>query len=337
MKHFLSINDISREEATFLLAEAGRLKKERRENPERQRTTLAGKQLAMVFEKPSLRTRVSFETGMQQLGGHALYLSPNEIGLNTRESAADVGRVLGRMTDGIMARVFKHSSVVELAQWACVPVINGLCDIEHPCQALADLLTLREHKGLNSKVTYVGDGNNVCHSLMLLCTKLGVRFAAATPEGYAPDSAFVERARQDGEVELFHDAHDAVRGADAIYTDVWTSMGQEEESARRREVFPSFQINAALMREAKIDTMILHCLPAHRGEEIDDETFEKHATGIFDQAENRVHAQKAVLVWLLGTAQGETTLGEQRETNPLRAPLSPEDRPYSTEVRTHDV
>lgn len=319
MKHFLTIAELSRDEAQFLLAEAARLKTERREYPERQRTTLAGKQLAMVFEKPSLRTRVSFETGMQQLGGHALYLSPGEIGLGTRESVADVARVLGRMTDGIMARVFKHETVVELAHWAGVPVINGLCDLEHPCQAIADLLTLRECKGLRDrKVTYVGDGNNVCHSLMLLCAKMGVRFAAATPEGYAPETSVVEMARQDGEVELFHDPHDAVRGADAVYTDVWTSMGQEEESARRQAVFPLYQINAALMNEAKPGALVLHCLPAHRGEEIDAETFEKHATVIFDQAENRVHAQKAVLVWLLGGAHGETHFGEAREANPLR-------------------
>lgn len=322
MKHFLSIAELSAEEAEYLLAEAVRLKAERREYPDRQRATLAGKQLAMLFEKPSLRTRVSFETGMQQLGGHALYLSPNEIGLGTRESVADVARVLGRMTDGIMARVFKHETVVELAQWAGVPVINGLCDIEHPCQALADLLTLREHKGLKGrKVTYVGDGNNVCHSLMLLCAKLGVAFAAATPADYAPEAHFVEMARQEGEVELFTDAKDAVRGADAVYTDVWTSMGQEEETARRKAVFPPFQINAALMAEAKPDAMILHCLPAHRGEEIAAETFEKYATGIFDQAENRTHAQKAVLVWLLGGAHGATHFGEVREPSSLRPPV----------------
>ena len=328
MKHYLSINDISREEAEFLLAEAARLKTERRENPARQRTTLAGKQLAMVFEKPSLRTRVSFETGMQQLGGHAVFISPSEIGLGTRESVADVARVLGRMTDGIMARVFKHSTVAELAQWAGVPVINGLCDIEHPCQALADVLTLREHKGLEGrKVTYVGDGNNVCHSLMLLCTKLGVRFAAATPEGYAPEASFVARARQDGEVELFTDPREAVQGADAVYTDVWTSMGQEEEGARRKAVFPPYQLNAALMGEAKPDAMILHCLPAHRGEEIDGETFEKHAQGIFDQAENRTHAQKAVLVWLLGTARDVVT----------QPPISPEDQPFDSNTPSNAV
>jgi ornithine carbamoyltransferase len=254
MKHFLSINDLSHDDALFLLAEATRLKTELRDNLLRQRETLAGKTLALVFEKPSLRTRV--------------------------------------------------------------------CDIEHPCQALADVLTLREHKGLEGrKVVYVGDGNNVCHSLMLLCTKLGVRFAAATPEHYAPDMAFVHRAREDGEVELFHDAREAAQGADAIYTDVWTSMGQEEESARRREVFPPFQINADLMREAKPDAMVLHCLPAHRGEEIDAETFEKYATPIFDQAENRLHAQKAVLVWLMGTAHDENLLGEACAASAVRAPV----------------
>ena len=321
MNHLLSINDLSREDAAYLLVEAARLKAERRDNAARQRETLAGQTLALVFEKPSLRTRVSFDVAMQHLGGHAITLGPTEIGLNTRESAADVARVLGRMCDGIMARVFKHETVAELAQWAGVPVINGLCDIEHPCQALADLLTYREHKGLRGKIAYVGDGNNVCHSLMLLCAKLGIGFAAATPEGFAPDEKFVTRAREDGEVELFTHAREAVQNADAVYTDVWTSMGQEEESAQRKSVFPPFQINAALMNEAKPDAIVLHCLPAHRGEEIDGQTFEKYSRPIFDQAENRLHAQKAVLVWLMSSANRENLLGEPRAANPLRPPV----------------
>ena len=300
MKHLLSINDLSRDDAHFLLAEAVRLKKERSAFPDRQRELLKGQTLAMIFEKPSLRTRVSFDVGMQHLGGHAIYLSPADIGLGSRESVADVARVLGRMCDGIMARVFKHETVVDLSQWANVPVINGLCDIEHPCQALADLLTLHESKGLeNRKIAYVGDGNNVCHSLMLLCAKLGVSFSCATPEGYEPDAVFVERARQEGEVTITTDAREAVQNADAIYTDVWTSMGQEEESARRLAVFPPFQINDELMSHAKPDAIVLHCLPAHRGEEITERVLESANSRVFEQAENRLHAQKAVLSWLM--------------------------------------
>ncbi len=301
MNHLLSIHDLSREDALYLLAEAARVKAELRENAASGMDTLRGKTLAMVFEKPSLRTRVSFDTGMFQFGGHAITLAPNEIGLGKRESVADVARVLGGMCDGIMARVFKNETLVELAKWANVPVINGLCDVEHPCQALADLLTLREEKGLeNRKIAYVGDGNNVCHSLMLLCAKIGVEFSAATPEGYAMPLEWVESARQMGEVGIFIDPREAVQNADAIYTDVWTSMGQEEESAQRLEVFPPYQINADLMKSAKNDAIILHCLPAHRGEEISAEMMESPQSRVFQQAENRLHAQKAVLSWLLG-------------------------------------
>ncbi len=301
MKHLLSIDDLSREDAQFLLAEAVRLKQELRVHPNRQRETLRGQTLAMIFEKPSLRTRVSFDVGMQHLGGHSVSLSPSEIGLGTRESVADVARVLGRMCDGIMARVLHHATVVELARYANVPVINGLCDIEHPCQALADVLTLHEFKGLEGrKLAYVGDGNNVCNSLMLLCAKLGVEFAVATPEGFAPDGSFVERARQDGKVFVTNDAREAVENADAVYTDVWTSMGQEAESAHRLQVFPPFQINEELMSCAQPDAIVLHCLPAHRGEEITDRVLESSQSRVFEQAENRLHAQKAVLSWLMG-------------------------------------
>lgn len=301
MRHLLSINDLSRDDALFLMAEAVRLKQELRVNPALQRETLRGQTLAMIFEKPSLRTRVSFDVGMNQLGGHSIYLSPADIGLGSRESVPDVARVLGRMCNGIMARVFRHETVAELAQWANVPVINGLCDIEHPCQALADLLTLHECKGLEGrKIAYVGDGNNVCNSLMLLCAKLGVHFAVATPQGYAPDDLVVERARQDGKVTVTNDAREAVQNADAVYADVWTSMGQEEESARRLEVFPPYQINEELMSHAKPDAIVLHCLPAHRGEEITDRVLESPQSRVWEQAENRLHAQKAVLSWLLG-------------------------------------
>ena len=306
MRHFLSINDISREEAEYLLVEAARLKLELKEHPARQRESLQGKTLAMVFEKPSLRTRVSFDVGMNHLGGHALYLSPQEIGLGSRESVADVARVLSRMCDGIMARVFKHETVEELAHCSQVPVINGLSDSEHPCQAMADLLTLRETKGLeNRKIAYLGDGNNVCHSLMVLCAKLGVHFSTAAPEGYEPQEQFValarEAARESGaQIEIVRDPKLAVQNADALYTDVWTSMGQEEEARQRAEVFPPYQVNSQLLQLAKPDAIVLHDLPAHKGEEISEEVFEAHADTIFSQAENRLHAQKAIVAWLLG-------------------------------------
>jgi ornithine carbamoyltransferase len=301
MKHFLSINDLSQDDAQFLLAEADRLKSELKSNAACQREYLKGKTLAMIFEKPSLRTRVSFDVGMAQLGGHPLYLSPSEIGLGKRESVADVARVLSRMCDGIMARVFSHVALEELAEYSAVPVINALSDAEHPCQALADLQTLQEYKGLeNRTVAYIGDGNNVCNSLMLLCAKVGVKFIAATPEGYEPEKSYVEAARREGEVLLTHDPKAAVRDADAVYTDVWTSMGQEDESAKRLQIFPPYQINAELMSAAKSDAIVLHCLPAHRGEEITDEVLESPQSKVFEQAENRLHAQKAVLLWLMG-------------------------------------
>ncbi len=306
MRHFLSINDITSEEAAFLLAEASRLKLELKEHPARQRESLLGKNLALVFEKPSLRTRVSFDVGMNQLGGHALYLSPAEIGLGTRESISDVARVLSRMCDGIMARVFKNETLNELAKWSSVPVINGLCDAEHPCQAMADFLTLREHKGLEGrKIAYFGDGNNVCHSLLLLGAKLGVSVAVASPVGYLPQESYVAAAKAEAmhtgaTIEILSDPREAAQNADALYTDVWTSMGQEEESRERAEIFPPYQLNADLLKFAKTDAIVLHDLPAHKGEEITEEIFEAHAETIFSQAENRLHAQKAIMAWLLG-------------------------------------
>jgi ornithine carbamoyltransferase len=301
MKNFLSINDITRDEARFLLAEADRLKDEFRARRAAQREYLAGQTLALIFEKPSLRTRVSFDVGMAQLGGHPLYLSPAEVGLGARESVPDVARVLSRMCDGIVARVFSHAALEELAEYSRVPVINALSDVEHPCQALADLQTLEEHKGLeNRKVAYVGDGNNISHSLMLLCAKLGVAFSFASPEGYEMPREWVENARREGEVFTTNDPREAVENADAVYTDVWTSMGQEEETEKRLQVFPPFQINAELMSHAKSDAILLHCLPAHRSEEITDEVLESPQSKVFEQAENRLHAQKAVLLHLLG-------------------------------------
>jgi ornithine carbamoyltransferase len=306
MRHFLSINDLSRDEALFLLAEAARLKAELSENPDRQRVALKGKTLALLFEKPSLRTRVSFDAGMFQLGGHAIYLPPSEVGLGQRESVADVTRVLARICNGIMARVFRHQTLLEIAAHSRVPVINGLCDSEHPCQALADLLTLREHKGLSrQKIAYVGDGNNVCHSLMLLCAKIGVDFSCATPENYAPHPNFVARAQRDAAdggsaLQVLSIAPQAVEGADAVYTDVWTSMGQEAQTDDRARVFPPYQLNAELLKYAKPDAIVMHDLPAHRGEEITAEVIDGAQSVVFAQAENRLHAQKAVLAWLMG-------------------------------------
>jgi ornithine carbamoyltransferase len=323
MRHLLSISDLSRDEAQFLLAEAARLKVELSDNPERQRQTLAGATLAMLFEKPSLRTRTSFDIGMFQLGGHAVYLSPNEVGLGQRESVADVSRVLGRMANAIVARVFKHETVREIAQFANVPVINGLCDLEHPCQALADLLTLREHKGLaGRKIAYVGDGNNVAHSLILLCAKLGVDFSCATPQGYEPLPQIVAVAQDDAAatgatIQVLGDPREAVLNADAVYTDVWTSMGQEEENATRHAIFPPYQLNAELLSLAKPDAIVLHDLPAHRGEEVTADVLDSDRSRIFDQAENRLHAQKAVLSWLFSQRQSGETQRFQMSTQVL--------------------
>lgn len=314
MNHFLDIENHSAEELQGLLDLAVRLKKELKAggNP----PLLKGKALAMVFQKPSLRTRVSFERAMQHLGGQALYLSPFEIGLGKRESIADVARVLSGYVDAIMARVFDHEHVHELARWASVPVINGLSDYSHPCQALADALTMLEEfgslKGLN--VAYVGDGNNVAVSLMHIAAKLGANFAIANPEGYDMPAQAIALGRQfaaesGSAIRLLRDPYEAVKDADVIYTDTWTSMGQEEEAARREQVFPPYQVNAALVSAAKPTVIVLHCLPAHRGQEITDQVADGPHSRLFPQAENRLHAQKAVLVRLLGA----TSLEPERE------------------------
>jgi len=276
--------------------------------PEAYRTALAGKTLAMVFEKPSTRTRVSFEVGIFQLGGHGLYLGKNDLQIGRGESIPDTARVLGRFVDGIMARTFAHSTVTQLAEHAGVPVINGLTDLLHPCQALADYQVLREHKGRleGLKLTYVGDGNNVLHSLVNAGAKLGCRVHYATPAGYDPDPAIIAAAQavaaaRGGEVVAHRDPHEAVRGADAIYADVWLSMGDDPatKEARLRDLAP-YQVNAALMASAGPQCLFLHCLPAHRGEEVTDEVADSAASVIFDEAENRLHAQKAVMLLLMG-------------------------------------
>jgi ornithine carbamoyltransferase len=303
-RHFLAISDFTRPELEGVLDLALGLKDERRSGGNS--PILAGKVLAMVFQKPSLRTRVSFDMAMRHLGGDALYLSPDEIGLGKRESIADVSRVLSRYVDAIMARVFAHEHVVELARYASVPVINGLSDYNHPCQALADVLTIREHFGklAGLRVAFVGDGNNVAVSLMAACARLGMHFAIASPEGFElPEQAQAmgrQLARESGaEVRFLRDPHEAVRSASVVYTDTWTSMGQEGEAKRREAAFPPYQVNARLLSQADPKAIVMHCLPAHRGQEITDEVADGPQSAIFDQAENRLHAQKAVLVTLL--------------------------------------
>lgn len=304
-KDLISLADLSPDEIWALLQLALSLKAEWRQGGNTPR--LAGKTLAMIFQKPSLRTRVSFEMGMIHLGGQALYLSPDEIKLGQRESIPDVARVLSRYVDGIMARVFAHADVVTLARWASVPVINGLSDYSHPCQALADLLTIYEKLGRlkGVKLTYVGDGNNVLHSLLFGGAAMGLHLVAATPEGYEPLPEVVhraqERAKETGAtIRLLRDPREAVKGADVIYTDTWFSMGQEAEAEVRRPIFRPYQVNAELLAVAGPQARVMHCLPAHRGEEITDEVADGPCSWLFDQAENRLHAQKAVLVELLG-------------------------------------
>jgi len=303
MKDFLAISDCTPAELQSLLDLAVRLKEERNStgNP----PLLKGKVLAMIFQKPSLRTRVSFDMAMRHLGGDALYLSPQEIGLGKRESIADVARVLAGYIDAIMARVFDHDHVIALAKWSSVPVINGLSDYNHPCQAMADALTIQEKfgnlKGLN--VTFVGDGNNVAVSLMHVCAKLGANFTIANPAGYDLNPKAVTDAKKfaaesGSQLSFLRDPHQAVKGAQVIYTDTWTSMGQEEETKIREQVFPPYQVNAELVSEADREVIVMHCLPAHRGQELTDEIADGPHSVIFPQAHNRMHAQKAILVRL---------------------------------------
>lgn len=305
MKHLLSIADLSVDEVWQVLNLAKKLKEEWQKGGNK--PLLKGKTLGMIFQKPSLRTRVSFEIAMIHLGGQAIYLSPDEIKLGVRESVADAARVLSRYVDGIMARVFAHKHIEELAAYSRVPVINGLSDYSHPCQALSDLFTIWEKRGKlkGLKLAYVGDGNNVATSLLFGATKVGMDIALASPEGYELNKEVVrlgqEFAAQSGsKIELLRDPVAAARDADVIYTDVWVSMGQEDETARRLKAFPPYQVNAALVAHAKPDVMVMHCLPAHRGQEITDDIADGPNSIIFDQAENRLHAQKAILALLMG-------------------------------------
>lgn len=303
-RDFISMDDLTPDEIRAVLERSSDLKRRHRagESP----PALAGKTLAMIFEKPSLRTRVTFEVGMRQLGGYAIYLSPQDIQLGTRESVPDVARNLSRWVNGIMARTFAHRTVQDLAEYATVPVINGLSDREHPCQILGDLLTIQDHaRRLNGvRVAWVGDGNNVCHSLLLAGGKVGMHLAVATPSGYEPANEIVSRARSlagksGGSISVGHDPKEAVRGADIIYTDVWVSMGQEAKRAERLKAFAGFQVDSALVRAAGPQVKVMHCLPAHRGEEITDEVLDGPQSIVLDQAENRLHAQKGLLAMIL--------------------------------------
>lgn len=302
-KDFLSIRDLSVYEFGQMLDQAAEIKK----HPDKSRKALRNKILAMIFQKPSLRTRMTFETGMLRLGGEAIYLAPSDISLGSREGAYDIGRNLERWVDGIMIRTFGHQIAVDLAASCKIPVINALTDLSHPCQAMADFLTLREHKGALSslKLAYVGDGNNVCHSLMLAAARGGTKMAVATPPGYEPRQDVVAWAREDGRdtgfvLTLTNSAEEAVAGADAVYTDVWASMGQESEKEQRARIFAPYQVNGRLMAHAQKDALFMHCLPAHRGDEVTDEVIDAPYSVVYDEAENRLHAQKAILIALMG-------------------------------------
>jgi ornithine carbamoyltransferase len=302
IKDFLSIRDFSPQQIQHFLDLAGQIKA----IPAAYRTALQGKTLAMIFEKPSLRTRVTFDVGIHQLGGFSLYLSPAEINLGKRESVYDVAKNLERMVQGIMIRTFAHDIVEQMAEYACIPIINGLTDYSHPCQALADYLTIHEVKAriAGLKIAYIGDGNNVAHSLMFTGAQLGANVWVATPGGYEPKADAVswaeERARQTGgSCSITNNPVEAAEAADVIYTDVWASMGQEAEAATRREIFLPFQVNATLFRKAKTDAIFLHCLPAHRGDEVTDEVIDSPGSRVFQEAENRLHVQKAIMLELM--------------------------------------
>ena len=312
-RDFLALADISPAELRLVVETAVRLKAQRRSD------LLEGCSLAMIFEKPSLRTRVSFERAMQQLGGSAIYLSQAEVGFGVREPVKDIARVLSEYVDAIAARTFGHSTVVELARYAAVPVINALSDEEHPCQALADVLTIHERFGAvgGVRVAYVGDGNNVACSLLTATAMLGAHFVMASPPGYGPPGDLLETAKElaaeaGGSVRVVREPAEAVTGADVVYTDVWTSMGQEDERVRRQRAFAGYQVNLELMRLAAPHAVIMHDLPAHRGEEILDEAIESPQSVVFQQAGNRLHAQKALLALILGgVGSRESGVGDE--------------------------
>lgn len=296
MKHLLKLGDLTKEEILDLLGLADQLKFERKNGIPHPR--LAGKTLGMIFQKSSTRTRVSFEAGMYQLGGNALFLSSRDLQIGRGEPVQDTARVLSRYLDAIMIRTYAQSEVEDLARYGSIPIINGLTDYAHPCQVLADLQTIREYKGTlqGRKLAFIGDGNNMANSLIVGCVKTGMSVSIGCPKDYAPDADIVRWAKENGDLTVTDDIFEAAKDADAVYTDVWASMGMEDEAEKRRRDFAGYQVNTGLMAAAKPDAIVLHCLPAHRGEEITDEVIEKYAPSIFDEAENRLHAQKAVLV-----------------------------------------
>ncbi len=301
MKHLLKLGDLTPNEIDEILNLADQLKYDQKHGVDHR--YLKGKTLGMIFQKSSTRTRVSFETGMYHLGGQALFLSSRDLQIGRGEPVEDTARVLSRYLDGIMIRTFAQSEVEDLAKYGSIPIINGLTDYCHPCQVLADLMTIREHKGSlkGLKLTFIGDGNNMANSLIVGGIKSGMEVAVACPDGYTPDADICKWAAENGKFTCTDDISAAVKDADAVYTDVWASMGQEQEKAEREKIFKGFQVNEEFMSLAHKDAMVMHCLPAHRGEEITAKTFEKHADEIFDEAENRLHAQKAVLVLTMGS------------------------------------
>lgn len=299
MKHLLKLQDLSREEILSILNLADQLKFERKNGI--MKDYLKGKKLGMIFQKASTRTRVSFETGIYELGGYGLFLSSNDLQIGRGEPVQDTARVLSRYLDCIMIRTFAQQEVEDLAKYGSIPVINGLTDYAHPCQVLADLMTIREYKGsfTGLKMVYIGDGNNMANSMIVGAVKLGMEMTIVCPQGYEPDAEIIKWAKENGAFTLTHNVEEGMDGADVLYTDVWASMGMESEKKERERVFNGYQINSENIRFAKDDVMVMHCLPAHRGEEITTDVFEAHAEEIFEEAENRLHAQKAVMVKLL--------------------------------------
>jgi len=301
-KDLLSIRDLTLEEINSIFKLSTELKK----NKNKFNKVLSGKTLVLIFQKPSNRTRVSFEVGMYQLGGNSLYLSPNEINIGVRESIRDVAKTISRYVDGIVLRTFEHKNCLDMAAAATVPVINGLSDFSHPCQGLADLFTIKEKlKDLkNVTLAYIGDGNNVCNSLLFAAAKTGMNITVASPKGYSPDEQVIKYAQEiakdtGSKIKITEDPVSAVKGANVVYTDVWASMGQEEEIVKRKIIFKDFQINTKLLANSAPGVLVMHCLPAHRGEEITDEVMDSKNSIVFDQAENRMHVQKAILLKLL--------------------------------------
>ena len=296
MKHLLKLMDLSEKEIVEILNLADQLKYEKKNGIEHH--LLKGKTLGLIFSKSSTRTRVSFEVGMYDLGGNALFLSSRDLQIGRGEPVQDTARVLSRYLDGIMIRTFAQSEVENLAKYGSIPIINGLTDYCHPCQVLADLMTIREHKGTlaGRKICYIGDGNNMTNSIIVGCIKMGMEVSVACPKGYEPDAEIMAWANEFGKFTCTENILEAAKDSDVLYTDVWASMGQEAEAEERKKIFKDYQINATVMSVAKSDAMVMHCLPAHRGEEITEDVLEAHANEIFDEAENRLHAQKAVLV-----------------------------------------